>query len=97
MPSNFLNDIVWTILKTYWPWLVLIVALRVVADLTPDFIAYLKRKNKFKTGGKWQQKNTSSSESDKFCPKCGGDLVFRNGKFGQFTGCSNYPKCRYTQ
>ena len=30
------------------------------------------------------------------CPKCGGDLVFRNGKYGGFYGCSNYPKCRYT-
>lgn len=30
------------------------------------------------------------------CPLCGGDLVLRNGKYGKFYGCSNYPKCRYT-
>ena len=30
------------------------------------------------------------------CPRCGGDLVLRNGKYGKFYGCSNYPKCRYT-
>lgn len=24
-------------------------------------------------------------------------LVVRNGKFGKFIGCSNYPKCRYTK
>lgn len=29
------------------------------------------------------------------CPKCGGNLLLRNGKFGQFKGCSNYPKCRF--
>jgi DNA-directed RNA polymerase subunit M/transcription elongation factor TFIIS len=29
------------------------------------------------------------------CPKCGGNLVLRNGKYGQFKGCSNYPKCRF--
>ena len=29
------------------------------------------------------------------CPKCGGELVLRNGKYGQFKGCSNYPKCRF--
>jgi ribulose bisphosphate carboxylase small subunit len=29
------------------------------------------------------------------CPKCGGILVERKGKYGQFKGCSNYPKCRY--
>lgn len=30
------------------------------------------------------------------CPKCGGKLVLRNGKYGKFYGCSNYPKCNYT-
>ncbi len=30
------------------------------------------------------------------CPQCGGELKLRNGKYGQFYGCSNYPKCRYT-
>jgi len=29
------------------------------------------------------------------CPKCGSSLVLRNGKYGQFRGCSAYPKCRY--
>jgi len=37
------------------------------------------------------------SEGDNRCPKCGGLLVKRNGKFGSFLGCSNFPKCRYTQ
>lgn len=31
------------------------------------------------------------------CPKCGGTLVLKNGKYGKFIGCSNYPKCKYTQ
>lgn len=31
------------------------------------------------------------------CPKCGGNLIERNGKYGKFIGCSNYPKCRYTK
>lgn len=30
------------------------------------------------------------------CPHCGGTLVKRNGRYGSFTGCSNYPKCKYT-
>lgn len=29
------------------------------------------------------------------CPKCGGRLVLRKGKYGSFYGCSNYPKCRF--
>ena len=31
------------------------------------------------------------------CPQCGGELIKRNGKFGAFFGCSNYPSCRYTK
>lgn len=31
------------------------------------------------------------------CPRCDGHLVLRKGKFGDFYGCSNYPKCRYTK
>ena len=31
------------------------------------------------------------------CPECGSNLVKRNGKFGEFYGCSNYPKCKYTK
>ena len=31
------------------------------------------------------------------CPECGGDLVIRKGKFGEFVACSNYPKCKYIQ
>lgn len=30
------------------------------------------------------------------CPECGGDLVYRNGRFGRFISCSNFPKCKYT-
>jgi len=29
------------------------------------------------------------------CPKCGGGLIMRKGKYGDFKGCSNYPKCRF--
>lgn len=28
------------------------------------------------------------------CPKCGADTVLRNGKHGQFYGCSTFPKCK---
>lgn len=30
------------------------------------------------------------------CPKCGGTLIKRNGQYGTFYGCSNYPKCKFT-
>lgn len=30
------------------------------------------------------------------CPKCGGQLILRHGRYGSFYGCSNYPKCKFT-
>lgn len=30
------------------------------------------------------------------CPKCGGHLTLKTGKYGSFYGCSNYPKCKFT-
>ncbi|MCG2701406.1 restriction endonuclease [Candidatus Parcubacteria bacterium] len=31
------------------------------------------------------------------CPKCGGELAEKNGRYGKFLGCSNYPKCGYAK
>ncbi|MCI8950482.1 MAG: DNA polymerase III subunit epsilon [Lachnospiraceae bacterium] len=31
------------------------------------------------------------------CPRCGSGLVKRNGRFGAFFGCSNFPDCRFTK
>ena len=33
----------------------------------------------------------------KLCPKCGGELTRRNGRYGEFYGCLEFPKCRYTE
>ncbi len=29
------------------------------------------------------------------CPECGGDVVIRNGRFGKFKSCINYPTCKW--
>lgn len=31
------------------------------------------------------------------CPKCGSNLIMRNGKRGSFYGCQGFPKCRFTR
>jgi DNA topoisomerase I len=31
------------------------------------------------------------------CPTCGGALVKRKSKFGEFIGCSDFPRCRFTK
>lgn len=46
-------------------------------------------------------RNKITEDNDKvdnmICPRCGGNLVVRNGKYGTFIGCSNYPKCKFTK
>lgn len=33
----------------------------------------------------------------RICSRCGGMMQKRKGRYGQFWGCSGYPKCRYTE
>ena len=59
--------------------------------------------------GRYKIENTSNSKSSRendeqimkidssICPVCGGRLKQRKGPYGDFIGCSNYPKCRYTK
>ncbi len=34
---------------------------------------------------------------DEKCPQCGSDLTIKNGRFGKFIACTNYPKCKFTK
>ena len=39
----------------------------------------------------------SVEETDIICEKCGSKMVIKNGKFGKFAACPNFPKCRNTK
>jgi DNA topoisomerase-1 len=34
---------------------------------------------------------------DEKCPKCGSNLVIKQGRYGEFTACTNYPECKYVK
>ena len=34
-------------------------------------------------------------KTGEICPECGGDVVIRNGRYGKFKSCINYPSCRW--
>ena len=36
-------------------------------------------------------------ESDVACDKCGSKMIFKNGRFGKFLACPNYPECKCTK
>ena len=45
-----------------------------------------------------QAKAIAKGEIERKCPKCkDGNIVLRKSIYGSFYGCSNYPKCRYTE
>ena len=48
-----------------------------------------------KCGRQYNLEDILKMDSTPKCPKCGGQLIHRNGKYGIFIGCSNYPKCKY--
>lgn len=43
-----------------------------------------------------QNRRKTKEELEKgICPRCGGQLVELEEKYGKFWGCSNYPKCKF--
>ena len=53
------------------------------SPLVDDAYKNMEKKEDVKTGEK--------------CPLCGSDLVIKEGKYGKFTACSNYPNCKYIE
>lgn len=64
----------------------------IVDDFYKDFIVHLNEANINSKSLK-----TEAEPSGILCEKCGGMMVYRDGKFGRFLACSNYPQCKNTQ
>ena len=65
------------------------------------YLANLNIKEKSKRKEHIRRIKEKESESkikikNNICPKCGALLVIRNGRYGEFKGCRNYPDCRFT-
>lgn len=44
-----------------------------------------------------QQTVPTLDSKTKICPRCGGIMIKRSGRYGEFWGCSSFPMCRYTE
>ncbi len=42
-----------------------------------------------------EMEKKAPEQTGEICPECGGNLVIRKGKYGEFVACSNYPTCKY--
>lgn len=63
----------------------------IVDDFYKDFIVHLNEANINSKSIK-----AEAEPSGILCDKCGGMMVYRDGKFGRFLACSNYPQCKNT-
>lgn len=43
------------------------------------------------------EKKDLTEKTDRLCPECQSPLIIRMGRYGKFYGCSNFPKCRFTE
>jgi len=61
--------------------------------------AYPKCRNTKKIAMDKEGKITVTKKPDRIldekCPQCGQPLAVKDGRFGEFTACSNYPECKY--
>ena len=70
-----------------------------IADGKENYVEMLTNfYNEFESSVEEAFKNMPKKVAEKTgedCPNCGSPLVIRNGRYGEFTACSNYPKCKY--
>ena len=64
--------------------------------ITNRQISSKQARQQHKENVKEYKDNLEIMKEQKICPYCKIPLVERNGKYGKFYGCQNYPKCRYT-
>ena len=64
----------------------------IVDDFYKDFIVHLNEAERSSESMKGEAEPTGT-----ICDKCGAMMVYREGKFGKFIACSNYPSCKNTQ
>lgn len=61
----------------------------IISTFYPPFIAKV---NSAYTDGK--KMRVEAIKSEVICDKCGANMVVREGKFGKFLACPNYPECK---
>jgi len=67
-------------------------------EATPSILCEWCGYNSICSHARSRYSNSESYDVDSDeCPRCGGVLEKRNGRYGTFIGCSEYPDCRYTR
>lgn len=67
---------------------------KVLGDFYVDFEKELEKAAKTLNKGDIE---LPVEETDIICELCGSKMIVKNGKFGKFAACPNYPKCKNTK
>mgnify|MGYP004662896945 FL=1 len=66
----------------------------VLGDFYRGFAEHLKKAEEGIAEGKI---SAPAEKTDLICEKCGAVMVVKNGRYGKFAACPNYPACRNTK
>ncbi|MDR0855104.1 MAG: type I DNA topoisomerase [Christensenellaceae bacterium] len=65
---------------------------KIIGEFYPPFEAELKA-----AYGEDKMPTTEPVKTDVICEKCGANMILREGRFGKFLACPNYPTCKNTK
>ena len=65
---------------------------RVLEEFYPDFEQMLQKAEQ-----DIEKIVIEDEKSDVICDQCGATMVYKNGRYGRFLACPNFPECRNTQ
>ncbi len=68
-----------------------------VEELYNYFLYYKENKVKSSYEHVKTIKENRKTVENNICPYCNKKLILKNGKYGKFYACENYPKCRFTK
>lgn len=64
----------------------------ILKEFYPSFKVDLERADK-----EIEKIEIEDEETDVICEKCGANMVIKNGRYGKFLACPNFPECRNTK
>jgi len=67
------------------------------AVLADFWVGFEKELEEAEETVKSAQIQVPAEETDIICDKCGSRMIVKNGRFGKFAACPNYPQCRSTK
>ncbi len=65
---------------------------KVLSDFYPEFAEQIKSAQ-----NSIEKIEIVPEKTGEKCPKCGSDLVYKEGRYGKFVACSNFPQCDFTK